>query len=309
MPNPRVLEAYPEIVRAVGLDRAETYLEKIHRRNAMPLGEYAESARQSIITREMSGRAFRMMMDVPNDGDPSQVILLGGEYGNGIKSPTGDYNGAWIRGLAIRDVVAPEATLVYAPNNTHNEDNVNLSPAEMKRVFKGDSTPLTDRIKTVIGDDASRVMGVGLSQGVVVVGDYMIDRGGDGAFVALEAPNVSDRSAVELGRDFAGSGGHLKDNLAFNSPDGELAELPRQHIESIRSFPTVLFGLGVVRPSNLALSGIMRHTGFAGQVDKLLEIGNGVVHMWTAGDNVSPVADNRKIASEHSGNSLRYRDI
>lgn len=309
MSNLGVLEAYPEIVRAVGLGKVETYLEKIHRRNAMSLSEYGEFAERSIVVRELAGRAFRMMMDAPNDGDPSQVILLGGEFGNGIKSPAGDYNGAWLRGLAIRDVVAPEATLVYVPNNTHNEDNVNLSPAEMRRVFKGSTLPLTDRIKTVIGDEASTVMGVGLSQGAVVVGDYMIDRGVDGGFVALEAPNVSDRSAVELAKDFVGSGEHLKDNLAFNSPDGKLADLTRQHIESIRPYPTVLFGLGIVRPSNLALSGIMRTSGFADQIDKILELGNGVVHMWTAGDDVSPKTGNQNIAVTHSGQTLRYRAI
>ena len=284
-----VHEHYPEaraLVAAKDVDRVAGLM-------CRSMGEMCDWTKDRLVIAELGGRSFRMLVDQAEDGNSDEVVLVAGEFANGFMMNNG-INPAVVRARAIRDIVAPEATLVMQANDTINEGNHNLSRDERRRLRSGDAGPLVDRVRRHIGE-ASRVWAFGPSQGGVVVSAYAAhpDTAITGATV-FETPNVRRRSTLQLGRDFMGSGKHLADQIRLNGyPD---AKIVRAHLNSLTAMGMIRYGAGVVLPQNMAILGIMRAATLEPALLAALRKGAGVTHLWTTGDRVSPDSDNVQIA-------------
>lgn len=287
-----LLEHYPE---AQGIVR-ESDVELVERHMATSSAEQIRWAENRLVIAELAGRAFRMLVDTPEHGDPETVVWVTGEFANGFMMDMDrGVNPAVVRARSIRDIVAPGATLVMSANDTIYEDNHNLSREERRQLRHGNVSPLFDRVRVHIGE-AARVLAFGPSQGAAVVAAYAGHP--DTAITGLsvfEAPNVHERNSLQLGRDFVGSGAHLADQIRLNiSPEN--SELARAHLEALHPRGMVVYGAGIVLPSNLATLGIMRYPTLRLQLDGALNKGAGVTQLWTAGDDVSPDEANQTIA-------------
>lgn len=269
------------------------------------LSDHAEWVSSHTVRRELAGRAFRLVVDTPKDWDDS-VLWVPAEYANGISIP------AVARARVIRAMVNPSAKLIYQPNTTCLEDNVNLSNSERTRIRHGDASPLIDRARIEIGE-AGEVMTFGPSQGAAIVGPYASHP--DTALhsmVVFESPTVVDRSHYELIKAFMTDGKQLAANISLNRQDDAASPLVAAHLESLTARGMMLYGIGAARLDNLAIVGLMRRMRLEYDIRHALDKGAGVAHVWARTGTVSPDEANLNIRTsiEHDRNlTTRYVPI
>ena len=253
-----------------------------------PLSDQGEWVNSHTVSRELAGRAFRLVVDTPKEWDGS-VLWVPAEYANGIATPP------VARARVIRAIVNPSAKLIYQPNTTRTEDNVNLSGNERTRISHGDASPLIDRARIEIGE-AGKVMAFGPSQGAAIVGSYASHP--DTALhsmVVFESPTVVDRSHYELIKAFMTDGKQLAANISLNRQDDTASPLVTAHLESLTARGTMLYGIGAARSDNLAIVGLMRRMRLEHDIRHALGKGAGVAHVWARTGTVSPDEANLKI--------------
>jgi hypothetical protein len=194
-------------------------------------------------------------------------------------------------------MVNPSAKLIYQPNTTCLEDNVNLSNSERTRIRHGDASPLIDRARIEIGE-AGEVMTFGPSQGATIVGPYASHP--DTALhsmVVFESPTVVDRSHYELIRTSMTDGKQLEKNISLNRRVTTLSPLVEAHLSSLTLGGIILYGMGAARPDNLAIVGLMRRMRLEYDIRHALGKGAGVAHVWTHTGTISPDEANLKICT------------
>ncbi len=253
-----------------------------------PLSDQGEWVNSHTVSRELAGRAFRLVVDTPKEWDGS-VLWVPAEYANGIATPP------VARARVIRAIVNPSAKLIYQPNTTRTEDNVNLSGNERTRISHGDASPLIDRARIEIGE-AGKVMAFGPSQGAAVVGAYASHP--DTALhsmVVFESPTVVDRSHYELIRTSMTDGKQLAKNISLNRRGTTPSPLVEAHLSSLTLGGIILYGMGSARPDNLAIVGLMRRMRLEYDIRHALGKGAGVAHVWTHTGTISPDEANLKI--------------
>lgn len=287
-----VREKYPDAflnVNQTRLDAAEQLLASFNKK-AM-----TDWAREATVTQELGHQSFRML--VSQGENDSKVLFAGGELGNGL-----DALGALARIRVIREIVDPSATIVYQPNSTLTENNVNFSKPERNLLKHGNSSPLTDRIlKTFdsIGEPAE-VIAYGPSQGAMVALALAADANTPAmALAAVEVPNITNRGRIKMARDFAGAGSSLKENIGMNFDQG--AQFHDDLINGLSVKPLIGYGLGLMNKDNLRLVDVMGKNTAEAQMRINLEKGGSIVHAWATGDTVSPHADNEIISSHLYG--------
>jgi hypothetical protein len=272
--------------------------------NFASMEEWADSHTQTF---ELgNGQAYRMVVDRPSDGDPSKAVIVGGEFGNGIAAP------ALARARIIREMVDPEATLVYQPNTTFGQSNANFSREEREKLRHGDITPMIGRIGLALAEfgDPDDLVFSGPSQGGTIALGYASHPDTPAAAVAvIEAPNVSDRSIFGIARDFVGSGGELKDIVRenYDIPEGaELeAQFARETLDALGVAGMLRFVAGFPRRDNMAMLGAMRIATAESQILDTLRKGGSVVHAYGTVNRVSPAEANAAIKSTvHEANYI-----
>lgn len=248
-------------------------------------------------------RKFRMIVDTPENGDKSKAVVVAGEFGNGATQAVA------ARARIVRDMVAPEATLIIQPNSTaFSEDNMNLSRKERLAVRDGSVEPFLGRIATVLGtfkDDITDLSRYGPSQGApIVLGFGASNYAPDATAVAvLEAPNVVEKKIMPLVTDFMTSGNQLEAIIGenFDDPKSPLGLALKDQL-TLPGF--VRFGLGAVTARNRVIRGVMRHATAEGAMKNILARNGSVVHAWGDVANVSPKEANRAIAANLASNYL-----
>jgi hypothetical protein len=124
---------------------------------------FAAIAESSATVLELGGRAFRASIV---RGTADTVLVVGGEYGIGLTNPA-----AMARALCIREMLAPDATVVTLPNSTTGEPNLDFSREERARLRRGHAAPLVDRLRKAVDTvtDGEQVIHVyGPSQGAML---------------------------------------------------------------------------------------------------------------------------------------------
>jgi len=131
---------------------------------------------------EINGQPFRMIVD--RGADDESAVVVGGEFGNGI-SPW-----AVARARVVRDMVAPEATLIYQPNTTFDQPNMNFSNDERRTLSKGNTLPLLGRLAVVLGESGNPedLTFYGPSQGGVTSLSYAAGMEMPAAVAVVETP-------------------------------------------------------------------------------------------------------------------------
>lgn len=270
------------------------------------LSHLEDWAKEKTVTfeRQTSGLRYQMLVDRHPEGDPNKVVMVGGEFGNGITPAVA------ARGRVIRDIVAPEATLVVQPNSTlFEKDHMNYSLNERIALRRGSLEPFVGRIAGVLYalQHPEDVTLFGPSQGATVMIGYAASPDApDGVATAvLEAPNVVSRSSFKLVKDFVGSGNELKDVIGenFRGHDNFLKEEIQDNI-TLPGF--VRFAGGLATQRNRVLRGILRNNHAFADMSSVLNRGGSVVHAWGTAANVSPVPANREIRNALSISPL-YR--
>lgn len=241
--------------------------------------------------------------------DPSGgVVVVGGEYGNSFwaQHDSTKPNPAIVRAFALREMVDRHATLAYFAGNAIGEDNLNISPAERKAINGGSLQPIADRWRTVLDrlpnhNKLTHGTAIGPSLGATVLSHAM--QGGLGpvnSSLYVEAPNVVERSSLELGKAFMTSGPHLRDNVRFNDDPDEstvvaehLGSLNLASLRGVRGMGK--FASGLLLPTNRALLNPMRQATLENSIRASLARGESVVHAWGTKADVSPAEANREI--------------
>ncbi len=259
-----------------------------------------------IVVRELAGRAFRMLVDVPPETDGSAIVVFG-EAGNGL-----DSTGAIVRARVIRMMVNPNAALVLQPNSTLSEANMNFSPEENRELKAGSSAPVVDRVLSTLESigNPTDIVTYGPSQGGPMSLAYATSQYAPPSIAAtvVEAPNVVRRSRSALRLDFARSGGRLEKEIAGNFDP--LAPLRQELLAELGVVGLTKFGLGLLlKRDNLALNGPMQRATAGDSMERVLQGGGSVVHAWATGGTVSPAEANRQIADGLDGRHPRYKGV
>lgn len=285
-------DKYPDAflnVNEAHLNAAEQLLASFNKK------DMTDWARECTVTQELGHQSFRML--VSRGEDESKVLFAGGELGNGL-----DALGALARIRVIREIVEPSATIVYQPNSTMTENNVNFSKPEQNLLKHGNGSPLTDRIiKTFDSIGAPKeIIAYGPSQGGMVALALAADNNTPAmALAAVEIPNITNRGRLKMARDFAGAGSSLKENIGMNFDRD--AQFHDDLIDGLSAKLLIGYGLGLMKEDNLRLVDIMGKNTAEAQMRTNLEKGGSIVHAWATGDTVSPHADNKVISTHLSG--------
>jgi hypothetical protein len=241
-------------------------------------------------------RSYRMLIDRPEGGDENKVVVVGGEFGNGIK-PTHT-----MRARIVRDLVAPEATLVVQPNPEIDQlDNLNLSGTERLLLRYGRIDPLLGRLANVLSglNNPSDITFYGPSQGGVLALAYGAHENTPAAGIAVvDTPDVENRSTLKLLKGFAGSGADLKDVIAKNGEGVEGSVFMRETLDGVNLRGLGKYALGLLHKDNLALRGILRRNTAQLHMDQILQKGGSIIHAHGTKDGVSPLDGNRAITSQ-----------
>lgn len=219
---------------------------------------FAAIAESSATVLELGGRAFRASIV---RGAADTVLVVGGEYGIGLAN-----SAAMARALCIREMLAPDATVVTLPNSTTGEPNLNFSREERARLRRGHAAPLVDRLCKAVDTVTDGEQGVhvyGPSQGAMLASHYAAQP--DVAITSLtlvEAPNATNRGYATLVYDFLASGTHLNHAIRLNKEASPTSSLPEEIIaRQSREFPK--WALGLALPDSLAIMGLLRHATFS----------------------------------------------
>ncbi len=268
---------------------------------AFSSAELSAWAEEHIVTREIGGQHFRMIVD--QGEDPTKAIVVGGEYGNGVGAL-----GAIARAQVIRKVVAPSASLILQPNTSLGESNMNFSKDERKTLRQGSAAPLTDRIRMTLeqSGEPERIVAYGPSQGGIAA----LALGAHSsmprmATAVLETPNVAHRSYIGVAKDFLGSGADLKANILSNFTAG--GELGNELVASLSAKGLAKYAAGLALVDNRALLGVIRRASAKEQMLAIVKRGGSVVHAWAEGDAVSPAAANTEILQMGRNLPIRRR--
>lgn len=233
--------------------------------------------------------AFRAIIAVPDEGDASRVIAVTGEYANGLTIASA------ARARQIREAVDPSATLVMFVNDSFHENNLGFTGAERFALRHGDPSPYTDRMQSILDTFETRLV-FGPSQGATTAAAYAArDDVPPMSVAVLEAPNVVERTKIELLRDFVSSGKSLKHNIAMNGIYGDSALVAAQ-LDAMTATGTVKYGIGAIRRNNRAILSLMSQNSLPANLKDGLTRGSSVVHSWAKGDMVSPRNDNHVLA-------------
>lgn len=291
MSRPYIHEKYAESLPSLNKEDFERTDDFLRDLDPSTLHEWID---ERTVTRQFGERAFRMIIDTPNDGDEGKAVVVGGEFGNGITPAT------VLRARIVRDMVDPSASLVLQPNSTFLQPNMNYSRTERQMLRRGKTSPLIGRVATTLDSmkNPEALTLVGVSQGSVAMlelathSDYIPPA----AVAVLEAPGVKDRSRLELLQDFMSCGADLVEVVKENYSDENHPIL----VETLRSFSgkeRIRYGLGVLNPENVAILGILLHSRAQRAMHDVVQRGGAVVHAWGTKDAVSPVNENRAIAA------------
>lgn len=244
-----------------------------------------------IVTDEIRGQRFRMVVD--RGEDLNRVIVVGGEYGNGLGAL-----GAVARARIVRQVVDPSASLVLQPNTALGDPNSNFSKTERNLLRQGIAQPLVDRIRATLEalGSPNKMTLYGPSQG----GTTMLALAAHismppTATAIMETPNVTDRSYIGVAKDFIGAGADLKATISANFESS--TTLGEELVADLSVRGLAKYAAGLALPDNLALLGIIRRATAQKHMEAILVRGGSVAHAWALGDKVSPASANNAIAS------------
>ena len=244
------------------------------------------------VVNHLGGRAFRMVVDHPDDGDRNQAVVVTGEFGGG-RTPANI-----VRARIIREMVNPAATLVVQPNSTFREPNMNYQRAERHLLRRGRLDPLLGRIATTLGavGNPKELTILGSSQGSVsALGLATRDYLPPSAVAVLEAPGVKERSRRQLLLDFVCCGGDLNSIISENYADSA-HPLLEETLRGLSVSERMRYALGIMKPDNTATIGILLRANAEQAMQTTIRRGGSIVHAWGTEDKVSPPEDNRLIA-------------
>ncbi|NTW61758.1 alpha/beta hydrolase [Candidatus Saccharibacteria bacterium] len=277
------------------ISEAQKFLDNLHPDDLLNRGK------DNIKEFDYNGSKYRMLVDKPESGDPNKAILVSLGYATGITA----------RSLAqayfIRDFVDPEATLVFHPNSTGNDMNMNYSEIERKQLRRGNLRPVVGRIAVAmasIGNPKDLTI-FGLSQGATVALAYASDEATPESAVAFFGnPGVIDRSIIGLAYDFARSAYDFDKVIETNFTNNEspLAVEAKLKANPIGAFKHLV---SILHSDNLAMAGAICHETTSPAIKKIIDKGGNIVHSWGEKDSVSPNSANYAI-SDKFDYSLRY---
>ncbi|HCH34428.1 MAG: hypothetical protein UY35_C0018G0025 [Candidatus Saccharibacteria bacterium GW2011_GWC2_48_9] len=286
---PSLMEGDDAILSQKLIDQQREYYEQ-HK------NQFADMLEDSTAAIKLSGdEHFRAVALTGENSD--ETIVIGGEFGNGRTLAS------FTRAMGIRAVLSPEASLVLLPNNTLGENNLNLSGRERLRLRNGRALPYSDRYRRAldyIDASESRLHIVGMSLGATTGAAFARTSDIDlGSATLVESPLLSG-SPLSVAKDFLTSGAQLSQNI----------EISQQNIEDFDAIAGdgfagfARFGAGALSPSNIAALELMRNRDTADDINGLIAKHEhaGVVTAWGTKANVSPRADNQRIASLHADN-------
>jgi hypothetical protein len=310
MTSRKIYDKYSEFLPASSLevedlDQVAAFLERTDP------AEMAEWIDQRTVSYTMPGsdRAFRMIVDRPVDGDDTQAVVVGGEYGNGIG---GIALGAALRARVVRDMVAPHATLMIQPNPALGQfDNMNYSAGERRQLRQGELAPILGRYATVLQDnlgDPQHLTFYGPSQGGGAVLGYAARSDTPAAAVAVvETPNVATRSYSELASAFMASGGQLQDIVRENYANLDMP-LAREGLRTISALNLGRALIGFAHRDNLAMAGVLRRNSAQEQIARILNKDGSVVQAYGTASRVSSQHAALRLARLFADNP-RYRSV
>lgn len=176
--------------------------------------------------------------------------------------------------LSVLSLLNPNTRIISASNPgrpSHRYGGVSLR--DMHRVASGDLSPITDPIHVYLQQE-------GIEQSVQVGFSYGADKAATMTQTAhefdhevtnaifIEPAAVAARSLIQLGLDFQRSG-ELVEAYADKANSRALNEA--LHKVRNEGLGVTGFALGLVRPSNLAITGALSKDGFASRVSDALD--------------------------------------
>lgn len=287
----KIHEKYTTSLPCLREDDLEATSAFLHELNPSKLEEWTND--RTVIHR-LGDRAFRMVVDRPEDGDKNKAVVVTGEFGGG-RTPANI-----VRARIIREMVNPAATLVMQPNSTFNEPNMNYERTERHMLRRGRLSPLLGRIATTLdalgGPEELTILGS--SQGSVsALGLATTHYLPPAAVAVLEAPGVKERSRRQLMLDFVRCGGDLSSIISENYADSA-HPLLAETLRGLSGAERMRYALGALKSENIATLGILLHARAENAMQQAIRRGGSVVHAWGTKDNVSPPDDNRSIAEK-----------
>lgn len=291
----QIAAAYPEISPLIR-DGDEALFSRLLGVSAPEISRWI---RDRLAVRQLAGRAFRAVIDAK---DPKMVVVATGEFAGGAFSPDrGVPHSSVVMGKILRDIIAPDASYVYLPNDGYRQPNLGVNSVELRRLTRGDFAPFTQRLR-VLTEKAEQVVTYGASQGAATSmafaahPDVPVITAG-----AFDPSTVVRRSMVDIGRDFFGSGKQMANNIgliSFESTSGDPDELPfpNAYADAFTLQNDLRYIAGMVRPSALAIASLLRSPSFEEDAARVMDKKGGVVHLWTTQNNVSPDVANQDIA-------------
>jgi hypothetical protein len=253
---------------------------------------------------EIGDQRFRMVVD--RGEDEQAAVIVGGEFGNGI-TPW-----ALARARIVRDMVNPDATLIYQPNTTVGQPNMNFSSDERRTLHEGGVEPFHDRLDIVLdrANAPDDLTFYGPSQGGVVALSYATKQERPVAVAVVETPNVANRSQIELLKDFAGSGSQLKQVIQDNyeHPENIQEIFAKETLEGLSIAGMTRFVRGILKADNRAIAGILRRDVAKAHMATILDNKGSIVHSYGTANSVSPIDANRAITQDLSPYA-RYQGV
>ncbi len=292
-------EVLPVELEAEDIDRSRQFLESL---SITGLNSWIA---ERTVTNNFNGQPYRMVIDRPTDGNHDKALIVLSEYGTGILPRL------VAKSRVMRDTLDPDATLIIQPSTTRTESNMNYSKSERSDIYKGDLRPVISRLAIVmesLGSPEDLTI-FGPSQGAMIGMAYAgSDYSPSASVVAVEAPNIVDRSGLQLAIDLTLSGSDLSKVVSanFNDHSAPFAVLAEKDASSVKELSRFLYSS--LHPDNLATMGAMRYSSLSADIDSVISKGGNIVHVWGDKDNVSPSRDNELIAQEF-GIQLAYKGI
>jgi pimeloyl-ACP methyl ester carboxylesterase len=254
---------------------------------------FADLHEKSKVQIELGETAFQASLV---KGDANEAIVIGGEYGNANSIQ------AFVRALTIRESLNPDASLLFLPNNTLRENNLQLNHDERQHLHAGNAKPLTDRYMKgldSLGDTDNPInivgMSLGASTGMALAADKNLDLR---SATLIESPHLRESSPLKAGKDFLTSGGDLADNIKMSQL--EVEGFHATDLDGLVGFAR--FGVGALTPTNLATLNFMRHRNMENDIKRARSRNEkmGLVAVWGTEANVSPSSVNQRIAADNS---------
>lgn len=240
---------------------------------------------------------FQMIVDTPKDGNPEKAVLVLSEFATGIVPRL------MVKSQIIRDMVDPEATLVIQPSSIQCQQNMNYSYKERLTLRSGNLAPIIGRIAiTMCSLGSPKDLTIfGSSQGATVGLDYASKMESPAHLAVVEIPNITERSTLNLTKDYMCSGKDLRQAVEANfdnhkSPFAVFAKNSTLFLNQIK------YSYGFIHPDNMSMLETMRYASAFPHIKSILNNGGSVVHAWGNVDKVSPEDKNQLIAKTFENN-------